>query len=257
MDRSKINKNARTINLKGKTDREFFLLHGYTGSPTDFNQLGRYLNKRFKANVKIIRLIGHGEKIENLDKLNYKDFLLQAERELKKDIGKKRKIIIGGLSVGSFIALQLSSKYSVKGVLNISLPYKKRFFCGIISFLEPIIFKKYWKKPFSEHEKKLREKAFFYSTSLLGFKIIRQAKEEIKNKLKKITAPCLIIHVAKDKLFSFEGAKIIREKIKSHIKEIVLFEEKGQISHNPFYSSNHEKIYKIIGDFVEKNKLFA
>lgn len=63
---SKINKKAETINIKADSKKEFFLLHGYTGSPTDFNNLGLYLNKRFNANVRIIRLKGHGKELKIL-----------------------------------------------------------------------------------------------------------------------------------------------------------------------------------------------
>ena len=202
MDGSKVNKNARTIDLKANSNREFFLIHGYTGSPTDFNNLGKYLHDRFNANVKIIRLVGHGEKIESLDELEYKDFLTHAERELKKDIAKRRKIIIGGLSVGGFIAMQLASKYPVKGVIGISLPFEGRVMTKIITFIEPLIVKKYWKKPASKKEIKMRKNAYFYSARLLGLRVIKRGKKEVEGKLKGIKAPCLIIHVLNDKIFT-------------------------------------------------------
>ena len=242
MAKSQINENARTISIKAKSDKEFFLLHGYTGSPTDFNKLGQYLNKRFNANIKIIRFLGHGEKIENLEGIEYMEFYKQAEKELKKDLAKNKKIIIGGISMGSLISLDLASKYPVKGILNISIPYRKRFLTKIISIIEPLIIKKYWAKPMTQKEKELRKKAFYYDMSLLSFKVIRQGIREIKGKLKKIIAPCLVIHVKNDKLFSFRGARLISEEISSKQKKLVLFREGKGVSHNPFYSPNHREL---------------
>mgnify|MGYP001568010587 CR=1 FL=1 len=256
MGESKVNKNAKTIEIKSSSKKEFFLIHGYTGSPTDFNKLGKYLNKRFNANIKIIRLKGHGEEIKNIDKLTYEDFLLQSEKELKKEIRKGRQIIIGGISLGSFIALQLSAKYNLKGVICISLPYKTTFFAGIITFLEPIILKKHWRKPISDYEKELSKDAFYYDINIKGLKIVKNGKRIIKRYLHKVTSPCLIIHVEKDKVFTKESAFIINQRIKSENKKILMFDEEGNVNHNPFYSKNHEYLYKIIGDFVDKNKLF-
>lgn len=146
MVKSKIDKNAKTIEIKGNSKKEFFLIHGYTGSPTDFNQLGKYLNKRFNANVKIIRLMGHGTKVEDLDKLEYQDFLEQVESELKKDLDKGREIVIGGLSFGAQLALNLAAKYYIKGIFTVSIPHKLKFpfnipFLGLLG-----IFKKKWRK---------------------------------------------------------------------------------------------------------------
>lgn len=256
MDKSEIHKKARTIKISAKSKREFFLLHGYTGSPTDFNQLGKYLNKKFNANVKIIRLVGHGQKIENLNDLEYHDFYNQAEKELKKDLAKGRKIIIGGISVGGLLALDLASKYSVKGVLTISVPYKNRFITEIISFFEPIIWKKYWPKPIPEFERELRKKAFYYDTSIRGLRVIKHGKKKLKKSLKNITAPNLIVHVSSDHIFHPKGAEFVTRKINSKINKLVLLETEKRASHNPFYTRYHKRLYKILGDFIEKNNLF-
>lgn len=256
MDEPRVDKKGEAIYIKAGTKREFFLLHGYTGSPTDFNELGNYLNKRFNANIRIVRLKGHGEKIENIDNLSYNDFYLQAENELRKDIENGMEIVAGGISIGSFIALQLSAKYPLRGIINISIPYKNRLLTGMISFLEPIIPKKHWKKPISPEEKVLRKNAFYYDINIRGFRIIKQAKNELNKVLDNIKAPCLIVHVDHD-IFHKNSPEIIKEKISSKTTEICIFNTEKKASHNPFYTSQHEKLYEIIGDFVEKNRLFS
>jgi len=255
MVKQKVDKRAKTINLKSNSNKEFFLIHGYTGSPTDFNNLPYYLNKRFNANVKVIRLKGHGEKIDNIDDLKYEDFFLQAENELKKDIKNGMQIVIGGISMGSFIALHLASKYPIKGIFNISIPYKNKFLTEIVAFVEPLIPKKHWKKTISDDEKELRAHGFFYDTNIKGLNILKKAKKELKKALKKITAPSFIIHVLEDKIFHLNGVISVQKNINSHVNEIFIFDGK-KAGHNPFYSPNHKELYNLIGDFVEKNNLF-
>ena len=251
-----INKKAKKVVLRSNSKNEFFLIHGYTGSPTDFNELGKYLYGRFDATIKIIRLKGHGERIENIDNLNYNDFLLPAEDELIKDLKKGKNIVLIGMSLGGFIALQLSSEYPVKGIINISIPYKGKFITNLISFFEPLIFKKHWRKPIPAYESEMRKNAFFYDINLRGFKVINQGKNELFSKFGKIIAPCLFINVINDHVFHPRGAEIIKNKINSKIVEIALFETGGRASHNPFYTLQHRGLYKLIGDFVEKKKLF-
>ena len=83
-----VNEKTQEIDLKGKSKISFFLIHGYTGSVTDFNELPEYLNKKYDADVKVVRLKGHQERIEKLDDLEYRDFFQQIRRELEKEISK-------------------------------------------------------------------------------------------------------------------------------------------------------------------------
>ena len=103
-----VNQKTKTIEFRADSDREFFLIHGYTGSPANFNELPRLLNKKFNANVKIILLRGHGTKVEDLDNVTFEDMMKQLATELKKDIQRGRKIIVGGVSLGALFALLLA-----------------------------------------------------------------------------------------------------------------------------------------------------
>lgn len=153
---------AKEINLKSNSNKEFLLIHGYTGSPTDFNNLASYLHKKFDANVRIPLLKGHGTKIEDLDNLGYEDFLEQVEEELKKDLAKGRKIVLGGYSFGGMLALYLASKYPVEGVVDIVTPYSLKWYFNIPLIFLLIKMKKYWKKHITEKERTLRKNAFRY-----------------------------------------------------------------------------------------------
>jgi esterase/lipase len=117
----------KAINLKSNSKTLFLLIHGYTGSPTDFNGLPKYLNRTLGTNVKVILLKGHGTKVQDLDNIKLKDFINQIETELKNDLKKYDKIILGGVSFGAQMALHFASKFPVDGVFNVCLPYKLKF----------------------------------------------------------------------------------------------------------------------------------
>ncbi|OEG62729.1 MAG: hypothetical protein BHK79_06400 [Halanaerobium sp. MDAL1] len=84
------------IELKNDSKALFFLIHGYTGSPTDFNGLPEYLSNTLAVNVKVMLLKGHGRTVQALDNIGLKDFINQIEAELKSDLKKYDEIILGG-----------------------------------------------------------------------------------------------------------------------------------------------------------------
>ena len=251
MDETKVNRRAETIELKADSDKEFFLIHGYTGSPTDFNGLGERLHKRLRCNVKIPRLKGHGKTIVSLDNIYFNDFLKQVEEELKKDLKKGRKIIIGGYSFGGSLALYLASKYPVSGVFSVSTPYKFKFPFNMKGIGLIRIFGRYPKKIIPQSEKKMREGAFYYSRMHTnGLSLIKTVNKCLNRSLKKITSPCLLIHSNKGPLDHFKAADAIKKKINSRVKKSAIIKSE---SHSLFFSKKREEIENIIESFFEKH----
>ncbi|MEA3248703.1 MAG: alpha/beta fold hydrolase [Nanoarchaeota archaeon] len=247
---------VKEINLKSSSDKEFFMIHGYTGSPTGFGSLPKYLHKKFRANVRAILLRGHGTKISDLDNLNYHDFVEQIEEELIEDLKKGRKIVLLGICFGAQIALYLSTKYRVEGVIAISPPYKWRFPFNIPGFSFLGLFKKYWKKSIGDHERRIREKLGDKNYGYMhcrGLKIARKAGRELRKRIQKIDCPCLVTFSIGDKLGHYKSAGIIIKEISSKIKKKVLFEEK---IHNLFYSPSNKKLRDEIVMFICGENLF-
>ena len=247
---------VKEINLKSSSDKEFFMIHGYTGSPTGFGSLTNYLHKKFKANVKVMLLKGHGTQVSDLDNLNYKDFIEQIEAELIDDLRKGRKIVLIGICFGAQIALYLSTKYNIKGVIAISPPHKLKFPFNIPGFSILGLFKKYWKKSIGDYERKKRkelgDKNYRYM-HCKGLKITRKAGKELRKRIRKIDCPCLVMFSIKDRLGHYKSAEMIIKKISSKIKRKVLFDEK---IHNLCYSPSNKKLKDEIVMFIRKEDLF-
>ncbi|MFA4953507.1 MAG: alpha/beta fold hydrolase [Candidatus Pacearchaeota archaeon] len=251
MGRKKDFKKPKEVNLKSKSKREFFLIHGYTGDPEDFLDLGDYLSKRFNANVRIPVLYSHDKRVQSLDNLNFEDFLKQLEKELKEELKKGKEIVLGGYSFGGQLALYLAAKYPVKGIFNVSTPLKLRFPFNI-KFLEILgLFKKYWKKrnP-TPYEKKLNKNLVKYYAHIKGISVTKRGNKLIKGLLSNIKVPSLSIQTKKDYLTNYKSSKVINKMIKSKVKKDYIFNSN---THNIFYSKNRKKAYKIIGDFFENN----
>ncbi len=118
---------AEPIILKGLGEEVFLLIHGYTGSPTDFNGLPEFLHKQHNASVFIPLLPGHGTRVEDLRGVTKDDFMQVAEAVLQDLLAKHSRVIVGGHSFGGQVALHLAARYPVSGVFVSAMPYKLRF----------------------------------------------------------------------------------------------------------------------------------
>lgn len=223
-----------------------FLIHGYSGTPEDFNKLPNILQN--KCNVKIIihLLPGHATSIDDLNNISFEDFLCYIENQLKKELDLNKKIIIGGLSFGALIAIILAIKYPVYGIINISNPYILNF-PFTLPGLKHICFKKHWQKKFSKEEVKLRHGLFYHQKiHINGLFFVKKATNAIKNTISTIDCPIISIHSTNDPISSINSVKQLDKKIKSRHK-IKIFNNKN---HNIFFSNNRHKAYKSIISFV-------
>jgi len=251
----KIHPKARTIKIDSKSNNEFFLIHGYTGSPTDFRDLPLLLNKNFDAVVYVPRIIGHGTDIRDLDNLTYEDFYRQVENELKKELKKGRKIVLGGLSLGGIIALELSSKYPSVGIFTISVPYYMTWPFKLITFIEPVLPWKYWKKSVSNYEKQMREGSFHYPyVHSRGLTVVKEFKTNFKNILRNVKVPCMNIHCKYDYLTNSKSIDFIKENIGSKIVKNIVYDNKDV--HNLFFSKKKDRMFKDIIKFFKDIDIF-
>ena len=259
MDNKIYIKEKRSYEIVSNTDKEFFLIHGYTGSPDDFFDFGEYFHKRFNATVKIPFLKEHNTNIKSLDDLGFKDFVLDIEKEIKNDLKKGKKIVLGGYSFGGQIALYLASKYPVKAVFTVSVPYKLRFPFNlkIIEFFG--LFNKYWpkRKP-TPYEKALYEKIGgidnYQQAHIKGLEVVKQGNKLLNKVLIKVKAPCLNIQSKNDYLTDYKSSIVIDNKISSEIKESASLLSN---THDLFFSKERNKLRNIICTFLEKNDIFS
>lgn len=247
---------AISVHLPAAGNHEFFLIHGYTGSPTDFNGLERVLHQEFAATVKIIAMKGHGTHIEHLDGLHYRDFFEQVETELKRDLDSGKTIILGGMSFGGQLALSLAARYPVAGVFTIAVPYRLKFPFSIPGLPTIGIWKKYWPKHMGLAERMMRERehAVYYTRMpISGLKIVRRANRDLRRRLGRIHCPCLTIYSTKDPVGHYKCVATIENSISSPVKESVI--SNNQI-HNLFFSTDRALVTQKIVDFCRRHAVF-
>jgi len=198
---------------------------------------------------------GHGTKIEDLDDVTYHDLLEQIEAELKHDLKKGRKIIVGGVSLGALFALIIAAKYPMLGVFDVCSPYYLKFPFNVKGIEILGKFKKHWAKHRYPDEKKKRANMFTYDAMHVnGLTIVKHARKELDKVFPKIKCPILSIHSYTDPIGHYKSLKKIQKRVRSKLKERRIISTKD---HNVFYSMNNEEVYSLIFNFVGDNMLFT
>lgn len=86
------------------------LIHGFTGSPTEMRLLGDYLHER-GLTVAGPLLPGHGTSVEELARTRWRQWIDHAEEALAGLQRRCETVFVGGLSMGSLLALHLGAGF--------------------------------------------------------------------------------------------------------------------------------------------------
>ncbi|MCI0512022.1 alpha/beta fold hydrolase, partial [candidate division KSB1 bacterium] len=97
------------------------LLHGFTGSPDEMQELGQFLTAR-QITVSIPVLPGHGQTPVDLLPIKWTDWVSCVRRELERLQAHCRHIFVAGQSMGGTLALHLATHQPVAGIITYAAP---------------------------------------------------------------------------------------------------------------------------------------
>ncbi len=247
--------NAKPIILNGKNTEAFLLIHGYTGSPTDFNGLSQFLYEKRNASVYVPLLPGHGTTVEDLRGMTHNDFIVSVEETLKDLLSRYDRVILGGHSFGGQMALLLASRFPVHGVFVTAAPVRIAFplsFPGLYKIWTTFFKKEFFKKKWSGKEIEARDKAGAFSYKFMpayGLCLLNDMNKILKREMGKIKVPVLSVYLRGDAIAHSESGEVIRELVSSEVKKNIVFDA---LEHGAFFSDHAHDIYKEINEFFKK-----
>jgi len=175
------------------------LIHGFTGAPTEMRSLGEYLADKGYS-VLGPRLAGHGTRIEDMNRVTWKDWsnsVLDGWNLLQ---GTTERIFLIGLSMGGVLSLYHASFLPAAGVIAMSTPYQIEP-CLRLTFL-PILcrFLPYIDKgPSDWQDPNAAEGHFSYSRNpTRAIYQLTHLLRHMRESLPEIKLPALLIHSKKD-----------------------------------------------------------
>lgn len=221
-----INKAAEPRFFEGTNGKAVLVIHGFTGYPGEFYEISEALNQEGYT-VSLPLLPGHGRNRQAFKKTNWQDWLGHVKEEYIKLEQSHSSVSIVGLSMGGVLTLLLSEEFKPE---RIALLAPAMAIHSPVFYYTPILkffieeMNKEWtpEEGDSEDVRKLGEEYWKrnYIRQIAG---LRKLQVMAKRKLKKVSAPALIMLSEIDDTVPVHAGDIIEKGLKNSIfKKIIL-----------------------------------
>lgn len=245
-------KGGEPIFLQGGKKIGVLLIHGWSSTPQELRGTADYLNSLgYPVYAPLLR--GHGTEPRDLIGLKWEDWLEDVCRAYDWFSQYVDGIIVGGMSTGSLLALNLSQKREVRGIIAMGTPIFTRLRWRVIIRALSWVFRnrKMLRKMYRRKEdREVAEKKVHYSefpprSMMETARLIPVTKRILPG----IKEPILIMHSRPDSIILPKSSEYLYDNIGSKEKELVFFEN----SYHVFTVDKHAgKAHRIIGDFINK-----
>jgi carboxylesterase len=194
------------------------LIHGFTGAPKEMRWMGEYLKKKGYS-VLGIRLAGHATQPEDMIQSRWTDWTASVEDGFQLLHGLADHIYLIGLSMGGILALLMSTRLDIKGVVGISTPYHlaNDWRLNYVEFLS--IFQAYLPKVKGQPgsgwvDQEAREGHVSYPQNpVRSIGELNKLMTNMRVVLPKVRVPVLLIHSKEDKYVLPENLELIYREL--------------------------------------------
>ena len=239
---------AEPFNHDG-SDVGVLLCHGFTGTPQSMRPWGEYLRDRGYT-VRVPLLPGHGTTWQEMNRTRWQDWYAcvdQAFRELHQTC---ERVIVGGLSVGGALALQLAQEHGprISGLVLVNpavksddprgrlLPVMKHLIGSLEAVGNDI------KKP------GVTELAY-PRTPLKAAHSVALSWREVVRDLPEVTQPVLLLRSPQDHLIPASSSALVLSRISSRdVTEILLLDS----YHVATLDNDAPRIFDESAKFIER-----
>jgi carboxylesterase len=191
------------------------LSHGFTGSPASMVPWGRHLAEQ-GFGVAVPRLPGHGTTWQELNRTRWADWYGEVERAFEKLRANCDQVVVGGLSMGGSLVLQLAADRGreVAGVMlvnaAVNVDRKDVLAVPVLKWVVPSFpgIANDIKKPGGDEHGYTRTPLKALGSLLLGWKALR-------TDLPKVTQPLVVFRSVEDHVVDPSSARIISSTVSS------------------------------------------
>ena len=230
------------------------LVHGFTASPQEVHQMGRYLADEGFTTLGV-RLAGHGTSIENMARTRWQDWLHSVEDGYALLSDHCDLLFLGGFSTGGVLSLILATIYPVDGIIAMSTPNALppipilKLIYPLLSFLGPLL-PNIPKGPPDWYESEAQEHRVAYDRyppeAIYQF---GQLVVQLENVLPEVKAPILLMHSNNDGFIPIEQMYAIYESIGSPQKEKFTVDRSNHII---TCDAERQQVFMRASDFIKR-----
>ena len=229
-----------------------YIIHGFTNSTYETRDLAHYLGEQGFYTV-ANNLPGHGTTAEDCNRCKYTDWIDFVEQGVAEMSSQCDNVYVVGISMGSVLALHLSSLFPLNAAVFGATVLKFRDYFGT-RVMTPILH-----KIITTREKKLsypkniRDTYKYYGYTVWPMSAVNEMRKltnKVKKELPLINVPALIIHSEKDTLQLPSNTPLVYNSISSEIKEKLIVQK---ANHNLFvFSPDQDMIFQKVSSFFNQ-----
>lgn len=228
------------------------LIHGFTGSPKEMRELGKYLNKK-GFTVLGIRLVGHATQPNDMIRTRWQDWIASVEDGFNYLQNSCEKVFLVGLSMGGILSLVCGSYLPVRGIAALSTPFSlpddwRLRVAKLLSVIVPWIDKG---KPDTKDKKSIETHLDYPRYPTRSIAELNKLTEKLHQSLENIAQPVLLINSKSDRTVPLDHA----EKIESLLSNSVCVERVTLDSSGHVITEDIEKetVFNAFFNFLKKN----
>lgn len=206
------------------------LIHGYTGSPAEMDLLARAL-QREGYGVECPLLAGHGTCLADLIPVEPHQWLTQIEDVVDRLQRQGQSVVVGGLSLGSILALQLARRRpSIQGVITYSPPIisgdRRAWVAPLLSRLVASV----PRPPDDFVDPTTAERIWTYDRwpSRCSVRVL-ELIADTRRHLSEVTQPLLVMASRRDRVITTHGVNRLCERVSSRSVQLQWLENSGHL----------------------------
>ncbi len=230
------------------------LIHGFTGTPKEMRWMGEYLNALGYPCLGV-RLTGHATRPEDMIRSRCTDWMASVEDGYHLLRGVTERIYLVGLSMGGILALLMSTKLQVSGVIAMSTPYRLPYDYPIWVLKLLSRFVAYQPKEKGEPGADWFDKAAFAVHVSYPQNPVRSGAElqrllqEMRAALPRVAVPVLLIHSRNDTYVLPENMEQIYAALGASDKTKLYITEAGHVVTR---DAARGEVFRAAGDFIQR-----
>lgn len=206
------------------------LIHGYTGSPAEMGLLADSL-QREGYGVECPLLAGHGTCLEDLMPVDPDQWLNQIEAVVDRLQQQGQSVVVGGLSLGSILALQVARRRpSIQGVITYSPPIISGDPRALIAPLLAKVLASVPRPPDDFVDPTTAERIWTYNRwpSRCSVKVL-ELIADTRRHLAEVRQPLLVMASRLDRVITVRGVNRLRQRVSSSAVELQWLENSGHL----------------------------
>ena len=232
------------------------LIHGFTSSPKEVRFMGEYLNRQGFTCLGI-RLTGHATRPEDMIRSRYTDWIATVEDGYHLLRGITDQIILAGISTGGALALLMSTRLEVQGVVAMStldrLPNRDPiplWAAKLLSRLKPYLAKGSGPPGSGWFDKEAFKTHVAYPKNPLRSVVeLQLLLEEMDTALPNVRVPVLLIHSKDDTYVLPENMARIHARLGSSDKEMLWVSGSGHVVTR---DAKREEVFAAAAAFIHR-----